>query len=612
MTVNNGPVIVRPQFQVARPVTLTTVPPGLQVLADRAPVPTPDTLDWGWNSTHSVGPVSPQQSPVDGSWWVFSSWSDGGAATHAYQVGPTTQAVTLTATYVPGAAIAFNTVPANLQLQIDGRGNWPSYGFVWGVGETHQFSAPAQQTDAQGRIWAFSSWSNGGAAAQSLTVPASAAGVGIRLVATYTPVGHLIVSSSLAGLSVMVNGASCATPCDTQGPVDRTVALSAPASVPQGNGTRSDFLGWPGSGSAGTDWSVTLTADPINISANYHTMNRLAAAAAPPQGASWALQPGSPDGYYDSQATVSVAVTALPGYRFHSWSGDLSGTKPLGVLAMNQPHSVLAQLDPVPYIAPTGVANAAGTTTAQPGVAAGSVVAIFGASLASAAAVAPNGPLPQTLGGITVQSGGRLLPLFFVSPTQINVQMPDDMPLGNQTLTVSSLGQPDVQAGFNVVKRRPRTVPTGSPAVLERPVVEQPDVGKQPISGKQPIPGKQPGIRERTGIGGHSDIVRRQPVLRRGHPRGRYPGHHQFARDPGRVAHGLRHRVRPGLARAPRRLSDSRDTGVPHCGFGDGCGRQPGRSPPRTPSRCRATWEWTPCSSASAIARSAEPTRHCT
>jgi len=448
----SAPVIVHPQFQVARPISLATVPAGLQVLADRAPVTTPVTLDWGWNSTHSVGPVSPQEDRF-GSWWVFSSWSDGGAATHAYQVAQLSQPDTLTATYVAGAPVAFTTSPANLKLKIDGRDNWPTYSFVWGVGETHHLEAPLQQTDAQGRVWAFSSWSNGGAAVQDLTVPASAAGLGIRLSATYTPLGHLTVTSSLASLAVQVDGTtSCATPCDIVRPVGTTVRVSAPLSVPLGTGSRQDFLGWPGSGAG--DWSAALTADPIAISANYHTMNLLAATANPPNGASWSMQPGSPDSYYDAQTSVVVAVTPLPGYRFHSWSGDLSGTKPAGVVSMNTPRAVQAQLDPVPYIAPAGVGNAAGATP-QTGVAAGSVVSIYGASLASGTTVAPAGPLPQTLGGATVRMGDRLLPLFFVSATQLNLQLPDDVPLGTETLTVSAQGQPDVQAVFTVVRDAP-------------------------------------------------------------------------------------------------------------------------------------------------------------
>ena len=51
-------------------------------------VATPYALDWGWGSTHTLGAITPQQDK-DGAWWAFSSWSDGGAATHSYKVAST-------------------------------------------------------------------------------------------------------------------------------------------------------------------------------------------------------------------------------------------------------------------------------------------------------------------------------------------------------------------------------------------------------------------------------------------------------------------------------------------------------------------------------------------
>jgi hypothetical protein len=132
-----------------------------------------------------------------------------------------------------------------MSFTVDGKSNWPSNNFIWGVGETHSLQAPAQQTDSQGRIWAFASWSNGGSAAQILTVPASAADTGMRLVATYSPVGQLTVNSSLSGLTVTVDGANCSTPCSIQRPVGTQVHVGAPASVPLGTARARISAGGP-------------------------------------------------------------------------------------------------------------------------------------------------------------------------------------------------------------------------------------------------------------------------------------------------------------------------------------------------------------------------------
>jgi uncharacterized protein (TIGR03437 family) len=450
-----GPMSVYPRFQVARKVSLATDPPELTLLADRAPVPTPTTLEWAIDSVHTVGANSPQKDRF-GKTWAFQSWSDGGELNHAYTVASSSMPASLTANYVAAAGVGILTLPVGLKIKVDGQYNvlYPYY-FAWGIGEKHHLEAAAQQTDAQGRVWQFSSWSNGGNATQDIIVPADSDVNGLRLTATYTPLTKLTVNSSLAGLSVKLDGVACTTPCETQRDPGTQVRVSAPASVAQGDGARSDFDGWPGTPG---DLVVTLGDGAVTLNANYHLLNRLSVASDPVNGAVWTVLPASADGFYPANANVALSLTAQPGYRFRRWDGDLSGTIPSGVVTMSAPRVVKALLDPVPYIAPAGVSNAAGPTP-QSGVAPGGIVSIFGVNLATETLVAPDGVLPQTLGGLTVRVGDRILPLFFVSPQQINAQVPDDLATGNQVLTISPAGAPEVRAPFTVVRNAPGLFP---------------------------------------------------------------------------------------------------------------------------------------------------------
>jgi uncharacterized protein (TIGR03437 family) len=70
-------------------------------------------------------------------------------------------------------------------------------------------------------------------------------------------------------------------------------------------------------------------------------------------------------------------------------------------------------------------------------------------------ATGPDSPLVQTLAGVTVTVDDRLLPLLFVSPGQINAQLPSDLAEGVQTLRVHSEGQPDVSGTFTVQRNAP-------------------------------------------------------------------------------------------------------------------------------------------------------------
>src|ERR1035441_4372915 len=206
------PMTVYPEFQPARQVNLLTNPPNLALLADRALVPTPVTMEWAVGSVHTVGANSPQKDGW-GKYWAFQSWSDGSVdVNRAYTVVSSSMPTSLTATYIPAGLVSILTQPIGLKVKVDGQYNVldPTF-FAWGVGEKHHLEAPAQQTDAQGRVWQFSSWSNGGAATQDIIVPPDAEVNGMRLTVTYTGLTKLTVTSSLPGLSVQLDGVAWTT-----------------------------------------------------------------------------------------------------------------------------------------------------------------------------------------------------------------------------------------------------------------------------------------------------------------------------------------------------------------------------------------------------------------
>jgi uncharacterized protein (TIGR03437 family) len=99
----------------------------------------------------------------------------------------------------------------------------------------------------------------------------------------------------------------------------------------------------------------------------------------------------------------------------------------LGIVAC--PLAVLAQ----PVV--TGVANGASfDTTASPGC----IVSIFGTSLARSTLAASSLPLPRTLAGTVVRVGTQEAPLYYVSPGQINIQLPFEVAPGTVSLSVTT------------------------------------------------------------------------------------------------------------------------------------------------------------------------------
>ncbi|MBZ5591653.1 MAG: hypothetical protein LAP39_05420 [Acidobacteriia bacterium] len=450
----NQPVTVYPQFVRAGAVTLASNPTGLAVLADTTQVLSPSTLDWGMGSTHAVGAVTPQTDP-HGKLWVFDSWSDAGDATHKYTM-PAKPTVTLTATYKAAGHVTFTTNPPGLKLVIDGRDNWPGYNFVWGSGQAHTISAPQQQVDANGHGWSFKSWSNGGAATQTLALRDADVAAGVRLTATFDPssqtTGQTTIQSSPSGIAVAVDGSDCLTPCTLQRTIGSLIHVSAPATVALSGDTRLQFTGW--ADAVAGDRTITVTANPQTISANYQTDYRLACTSDPASAVTWRLAPASTGGFYPAGAAVTVSISVASGFRFDGWGGDASGTATTITQTMDRPRSVWPKLTKVTANGLDGIRNAAGDTP-EDDLAAGSLISIFGAQFASSVEAGPDSPLAQTLAGVTVTVGDRLLPLLFVSPGQINAQLSSGLPEGEQTLTVHSVGQPDATGTLTVQRNAP-------------------------------------------------------------------------------------------------------------------------------------------------------------
>ena len=88
-----------------------------------------------------------------------------------------------------------------------------------------------------------------------------------------------------------------------------------------------------------------------------------------------------------------------------------------------------------PTIFTSGTVNAADYTRS---FAPGAIISIFGTNLASFTQQAPGYPIPTSLAGASVElaSNGEQFPLWYVSPTQINAQMPYDVPIGQVQIRV--------------------------------------------------------------------------------------------------------------------------------------------------------------------------------
>jgi len=133
-------------------------------------------------------------------------------------------------------------------------------------------------------------------------------------------------------------------------------------------------------------------------------------------------------------ATKEATVPATHTYTF-------SGTDATGAQWMQQATAFFYG-PRLPGIA--GVSNAAsGSPTA---LAPGSIASVYGLLLAPSILRAESVPLPLSLGGVTATVNGIPAPLYFVSPGQVNLQIPYEVPPGAAIISVNYAGQQSISA----------------------------------------------------------------------------------------------------------------------------------------------------------------------
>ena len=424
-------------------------------------------LDVLSGTDHVLGAPVTQTDPA-GKVWVFDSWDTGDGTPYpqnsVVRITADSRPLTFTARFVEAAHVGFIVSKPGLKLTIDGNANPTSLGFDWGVGHTHTVSAPLEQRDAQGRLWRFKSWSNGGPAEQTIVVPAEAVERGLYFRVEYELLGQLTLTSEPGTLKFNVSGVECSTPCTLDRPAGEQVTITPVPEQAITPDTKIELTGWD-DGTQG-ERLYTFSQDANRLAARYQYLHRLTLISDPEGGADWKLEPAAgPGWFFTAGVPVELNVEANEGFKFRRFDGALSGTYPQGNLIMSSPRTVVARFDEVPALPEGAVRNAAGETP-DAVVAPGSVISVIGVHMSSDFGASETNPAAQALAGVTVHVEDTILPLVFVSPTEIQAQLYSHLTEGEHTLTLRIPGQPRVSTKFEIAGH--------APGLFQNPEFEEP------------------------------------------------------------------------------------------------------------------------------------------
>ncbi len=211
-----------------------------------------------------------------------------------------------------------------------------------------------------------------------------------------------------------------------------------------------------------TDGGATFAASNTGINAQGHYVslyrgNNLFIGAtngvyrSADNGATWAITPATPTNYFAlAQTPTALYASGLAGCLVSRDDGATWQTNNSGLfgrliqLATRGNQLILATSgNSVFFQTEDDFANVSAASFSPFALAEKTIVAAFGTTLATGTASASALPLPTTLGGTSVRvrdAAGveRAAPLFFVSPTQINYQLPAGTVNGPATVTITT------------------------------------------------------------------------------------------------------------------------------------------------------------------------------
>ncbi len=160
-----------------------------------------------------------------------------------------------------------------------------------------------------------------------------------------------------------------------------------------------------------------------------------------------------------AQATTftGAAITLTPG---SLTPGTYRGTVTFANNSINSPSLVVpvemeVVATPAATISVGGILNNA-TFAANESLGVGAIAAVFGEFFADNLYFAPGAPLPTTLGGVRVLVNGVAAPLYFVSPGQINFQLPFETLGGDAVVQVERAGAVGNKASVGVAAQAGR------------------------------------------------------------------------------------------------------------------------------------------------------------
>lgn len=334
-------------------VTVTSNPPGLQVIVDGVARTTPYTFSPALDSIHTLNvPAGPQT--LNSRNYIYGRWNDNRAASHSITIG---RGNGLTGSPVNKPAVTVYQASFVELLKYEPF-VWPdSSGSVVATpvaqaypplaGVYYVKRQPVQvQANAQAGYSLYRLYTSEGGVSQNPKTTRSPDWV----LAYFTPQQVTTIGTQPAGRWLWVDGGFWVGPVNFSPYYDsgwgagtiHQVDVGGAPQQPWSWSIRYPWAGWSDAGAAAHN--ITVPAGSSSVSASFGAEYNVWGWAQQPCAGSVTVSPPSGDGFYAAGANVSVSQSTVAGWTFTGWQRDLAGagTQSPTPLTMNDEHIVVA------------------------------------------------------------------------------------------------------------------------------------------------------------------------------------------------------------------------------------------------------------------------------
>lgn len=317
--------------------TISTNPPGLEIVVDGERVVTPATFDWAAGSEHVLQAPSPQTSGTQRH--VFGRWNDGGGTERTITSDP--DVTWYEASFVVQKQFLACATPAgagHVTVSPESSGGFQT------LGSPIEFEAVSDPDSGL----QFADWDMNNSTTRhgESKNPASVESVSrlsgwTTYQARFKAGPFFVIDTDVDKAQIEINGRSRNLPYAVHAADHQEgISVDAPETIPVGPGFRYRFTGWSDGGERAHKVDVPATGGSLRLD-----LVREYLIAGRPLGRSAgdvALQitPESEDGYYEEGTQLTMTALPMADRHFAGWVGAVSGSELVQTVEADAPKAV--------------------------------------------------------------------------------------------------------------------------------------------------------------------------------------------------------------------------------------------------------------------------------